>query len=172
MPGSSHQQKLNAGRMQRGARKPAKKVHFDDKPAIIMNVSSSTIASLRGRSDSLWLDSRATHHVVNDASMLRDIRSPSVPSVTLGGGEEHPVLSEGDLLLGGGPRGNVLLTGVLHVPSLGINLISTPQITSKNGTCWVGPHLAEIYDPQGRVILRGRKAVSYTHLTLPTICSV
>ena len=73
---------------------------FDDEPAIIMTLCASTIANLRGRSNSLWLDSWATHHVVNDASMLRDTRSPTTRFVTLGGGEKHPVLCEGDLLLG------------------------------------------------------------------------
>lgn len=120
-----------------------KRVSFSEQPATIMTVSSSTIANLQGRSEKLWLDSGATHHVVNDAGMLRDTRSSTVSSVVLGGGEEHPVLCEGDLLLTGGPRGSVLLTGVLHVPSLGINLISTPQITSKNGSCWEGPHCEE-----------------------------
>ena len=46
---------------------------FDDEPAIIMTLCASTIANLRGRSNSLWLDSGATHHVVNDASMLRGL---------------------------------------------------------------------------------------------------
>jgi transposase InsO family protein len=122
-----------------------------------MTVSSSTIASLRGRASMLWLDSGATHHVVNDAGMLRNSRSPSVSQVVLGGGEEHAVLCEGDLLLKGGPVGSVLLTNVLHVPTLGINLVSTSQITSKNFSCWEGPYFAHIYDPSGRIVLRGHK---------------
>ena len=139
-------------------KKPSdRKVKFNDQPATVMTVSSSTIASLRGRSNMLWLDSGATHHVVNDAGILRDTRTPTVSSVILGGGEEHPVLCEGDLFLTGGPRGSVLLTGVLHVPSMGINLVSTPQLTSKNGSCWEGPHFAHVYDPHGRTILKGHK---------------
>lgn len=145
-------------------------VQFSDPPATIMTVSSSTVANLRGRSSMLWLDSGATHHVVNDAGLLRDIRSPSVSTVLLGGGEEHPVSCEGDLLLTGGPRGPVLLTNVLHIPTLGINLVSTPQITSKNGSCWEGPQFAKVYDPEGRLILRGHKLDGMYRLdcTLPS----
>ena len=149
-----------AFREAKGAARPKKRdkrVKFDDKPATVMTVSSSTVANLRGRSNMLWLDSGATHHVVNDASILQDARPPSVSSVILGGGEEHPVLCEGDLLLKGGPHGSVLLTRVLHVPSLGINLCSTPQLTSKHGSCWEGPHFAKVYDPQGKLILKGHK---------------
>jgi hypothetical protein len=88
--------------------------------------------------------------------MLRNIRAPTVSTVVLGGGEEHAVLCEGDLLLTGGPKGSVL-TSVLHVPTLGINLMSTPQLTNKKGSCWEGENFANIYDPQGRIILRGHK---------------
>jgi hypothetical protein len=77
--------------------------------------------------------------------------------IALGGGEEHRVVSEGDLLLTGGPRGPVTLTGVLCVPSLGVNLVSTPQITAKKGSCWESEHHAKVFDPQGRLILLGRK---------------
>jgi hypothetical protein len=62
--------------------------------------------------------------------MFQDIHKPSVLTVILGAGEKHAVLCEGDDLLTGGPRGSVLLTSVLHVPTLGINLMSTPQLTS------------------------------------------
>jgi transposase InsO family protein len=51
----------------------------------------------------------------------------------------------------------VLLTSVLHVPTLGINLMSTPQITSKKGSCWEGEHFANVYDRHGKVILLGHK---------------
>ena len=128
-----------------------------DNPGTVMTVSSATVANLRQHASALWLDSGATHHVVCDAGLLRSVRAPSVSSVVLGGGEEHRVSCEGDLLVTGGPRGSVLLTGVLSVPTLGINLLSTPQITSKHGSCWEGPHVANVYDPRGRVILRGRK---------------
>jgi hypothetical protein len=64
---------------------------------------------------------------------------------------------EGDLLLTGGPRGSVLLTSVLHVPTLGIDLMSTPQITSKKGSCWEGEHFANVHDRKGKVILLGHK---------------
>jgi hypothetical protein len=135
-----------------------------DTPATIMTVTSSTIASLRGRAGRLWLDSGATHHVVNDVCLLRNPRSPSVSQAVLGGGEEHAVLSQGDILLKGGPAGSVLLTNVLLVPTLGSNLVSTSQITSKNGSCWEGRHSAHIYDPKGRVILRGHKVDGMYHL--------
>jgi hypothetical protein len=72
-------------------------------------------------------------------------------------GEERTVHCEGDLLLTGAPRGSVLLTSVLHVPTLGINLMSTPQITSKKGSCWEGEHAAHVYDRNGKVILKGHK---------------
>jgi hypothetical protein len=62
--------------------------------------------------------------------MFQDIYKPSVMTVILGAGEEHAVLCEGDDPLTGDPRGSVLLTSVLHVPTLGINLMSTPQLTS------------------------------------------
>ena len=71
------------------------------------------------------MDSGATHHVVHDEKVLRNVRKPSTPYVTLGGGETHSVKTEGDLLLKGGPNGSVLLKGVLHVPTLNINLLST-----------------------------------------------
>ena len=122
-----------------------------------MTISCPTIANLKGRSDKLWLDSGATHHVISDAAMLRDTHSPSVTTVILGGGEEHPVVCEGHLLLKGGPRGSVLLTSVLCVPTLEINLLSTPQLTSKKGSCWEGEHFCKVMDSKGRVILRGHK---------------
>lgn len=137
--------------------KGPKKVTFSKERAATIMTLSPTVANLRGRSGMLWLDSGATHHVVCDSSLLQDTRSPSVSSVVLGGGEEHAVTCEGDLFVTGGPRGSVLLTGVLHVPTLGINLVSTPQLTSKKGSCWEGEHFAYVYDPQGRVILRGHK---------------
>jgi hypothetical protein len=126
-------------------------------PGTIMSVSVSTINQLSGRTDSIWLDSGATHHVVHDKRMLQSIRTPTVSSALLGGGEEHTVHCEGDLLLTGGPRGSVLLTSVLHVPTLGINLMSTPQITSKKGSCWEGEHAAHVYDRNGKVVLNGHK---------------
>jgi hypothetical protein len=126
-------------------------------PATIMTVTANSIHQLKGRDNSIWLDSGATHHVIHNQGMLRNTRAPTVSTVVLGGGEEHAVICEGDLLLTGGPKGSVLLTSVLHVPTLGINLMSTPQLTNKKGSCWEGEHFANIYDPQGRVILRGHK---------------
>lgn len=128
-----------------------------DNPPHVMAVSSAAVANLRKRSEALWLDSGATHHVVFDAGMLRNTRTPSVPLVTLGGGEEHIVTCEGDMLLTGGPRGPVLITGVLHVPTLGINLVSTPQLTSKNASCWEGPHFARLYNSEGQIVIRGHR---------------
>ena len=86
-----------------------------DNPGTVMAVSSATVANLRQHDSALWLDSGATHHVVCNAGLLRSVRAPSVSSVVLGGGEDHRVSCEGDLLVTGGPRGSVLLTGVLSV---------------------------------------------------------
>jgi hypothetical protein len=35
--------------------------------------------------------------------------------------------------------------------------MSTPQITSKKGSCWEGEHFANVYDRNGKVILLGHK---------------
>ena len=130
----------------------------DDHPAHVMTVMATQAGSRRGiRDDFLWMDSGATHHVVHDEKVLRNVRKPSTPYVTLGGGETHSVKTEGDLLLKGGPNGSVLLKGVLHVPTLNINLLSTTQITSKGGSCWSGPKNAQIYNRTGEVVLHGEK---------------
>ena len=130
----------------------------DDHPAHVMTVMATQAGSRRGIRDSfLWMDSGATHHIVHDEKVLKDVRKPSTQHVTLGGGETHSVKAEGDLLLKGGPSGSVLLTGVLHVPTLNINLLSTTRITSKGGSCWSGPKNAQVYNRRGEVVLHGEK---------------
>lgn len=140
-----------------------------DNQGTIMTLSTPTINSTHGRANRIWLDSGATHHVVCAETLLTNIRPTTVPMVVLGGGEEHKVISMGDLVLTNGHRGPVTLTGALCVPTLGVNLVSTPQITAKKGSCWEGEHQAKVFDPQGRLILLGSKVDGMYQLecTLP-----
>lgn len=80
----------------------------------------------------LLFDSGATHHIVNVAGMLRAERMSSVGTITLGGGEIHHVMSEGELLIHShDTRKDILLTNVLWVPTLSYSLCSGAQLTSR-----------------------------------------
>jgi hypothetical protein len=69
-------------------------------PLVLMHEgasSSSTATNIDG--DNMLFDSGATHHIVCQPSFLRNMRYSNVSTITLGGGENHYVRGEGDLLL-------------------------------------------------------------------------
>ena len=119
----------------------------------VLAVTAPRINGLVGREDTIWLDSGATHHVVQCEGLLKRVREPAVSKVLLGGGEEHYVQSEGDLRLTGGPNGPVTLTGVLCIPTLGINLASVPQLTKKQASVAFDKG-ARITDSSGKLLLK------------------
>jgi len=128
--------------------------------AIAMCVGGQATASKVAALDpsALWFDTAATHHIVHDQSLLQNHQAAAVKTVSLGGGEEHSVLCQGDLLVKGGPSGPIRFSGVLCVPTLNLNLCSGPQVTAKGGQCWQGGDTAVISDSKGRTLLRGHKA--------------
>jgi hypothetical protein len=86
----------------------------------------------------LWFDTGATHHIVCDETLLHFLCGSSISTVVLGGGEEHDVLGQGQIVFEGGPSGTVFLDNALLVQSLNLNLCSGVQITAKGAECWQG----------------------------------
>ena len=100
-------------------------------------------------------DSGATHHIVNRPEYLKDMRRSETKSIRLGGGEEHHVMGEGELLIHSPDcKYDLVLTNVLCVPTLGYNLCSGAQLTKKVAVCTQkGAHMVVLKG--GDVLLRG-----------------
>jgi transposase InsO family protein len=104
----------------------------------------------------LWFDTGATHHIVCDETLVHDLCASSISTVVLGGGEEHDVLGQGQIVFEGGPSGKVYLDNVLLVPSLNLNLCSGVQVTDKGAECWQGGDDIVIRK-HGKVLMTGQK---------------
>jgi transposase InsO family protein len=122
---------------------------------------------------SMLFDSGATHHIVSNQEYLRKVRPPSVSVITLGGGERHDVLAEGDLMLRSPVTGlDVLLTCVLWVPGISYNLCSGAQLTTKDAVCEQRGDTLTITSGTKRTLLTGvRKNNLYyisAHMVMPT----
>jgi hypothetical protein len=104
----------------------------------------------------LWFDTGATHHIVCDRKLVHELQESHIESVLLGGGEKHPVLGQGKMIIEGGPSGTVNLNGALLVPSLKLNLCSGVQVTAKGAECWQGGDKIVIRK-DNEVIMTGHK---------------
>jgi hypothetical protein len=104
----------------------------------------------------LLLDSGATHHVVTDPGALSKCVPSRIRCVEVGGGKTLSVLCEGSLDLIG-DNSLVTLTGVLCVPDIGCDLVSSPALTEKGAHVRLDSQCALIYGPDGRVVLTARK---------------
>jgi hypothetical protein len=128
-------------------------------PLVLMHEgasSSSTATNIDG--DNMLFDSGATHHIVCQPSFLRNMRYSNVSTITLGGGENHSVRGEGDLLLYSTDTGmEILLTDVLCVPSLSWNLCSGAQLTSKGVLCQQKGTELLVTMEDGTTVLRGER---------------
>jgi hypothetical protein len=102
-----------------------------------------SVAKMQSSEDSnacdLWFDTGATHLIVCDRMLVHDLQVSHVETVVLGGGgEKHPVLGQGKMIIEGGSSGCVNLNDALFVPSLKLNLCSGVQVTAKGAECWQG----------------------------------
>ncbi|CAI5980059.1 unnamed protein product [Closterium sp. NIES-65] len=82
-------------------------------------------------SDAWFLDTGATQHMTNSASLLNNIGAPGdVTSIVFGNNESLPVVGVGStrLIVDSGP---VDVMNVLHVPGVKVNLLSVPQLAKK-----------------------------------------
>lgn len=113
-------------------------------PVVLMHEGAHTSSSNESSNEHMLFDSGATHHIVCEDDCLRNIRYSNIDTIKLGGGESHVVEREGDLLMHSPDTGrDVLLTGVLWVPTLTYNLCSGAQVTAKGVMCeQVGDQLA------------------------------
>jgi hypothetical protein len=107
-------------------------------------------------SHTLWFDTGASHHIVCDEALVHDMCSPSINTVVLGGGEQHSVLGQGNIILKGHSSSYIILAEALFVPSLHLNLCSGVQVTAKGAECWQGGKRLEIRKGT-EVLLRGYK---------------
>lgn len=121
---------------------PHKEGHDGAGPAAVMmtmagtsRVSKGLRAQERGLQADMIFDSGASHHVVHDAALLRNMRPSATPDVKLGGGERHAVLGEGELTVRSPDTGKVtIFKSVLYVPGLSCNLISGYQVAARGST--------------------------------------
>jgi hypothetical protein len=120
-------------------------------------VSVAMMGSLDGsNTHDLWFDTGATLHIVCDRKLVHELQESHIESVVLGGGEKHPVLGQGKMIIEGGPSGTVNLNGALPVPSLKLTLCAGVQVTAKGAECWRGGEKIVIRK-DNEVIIRGHK---------------
>jgi hypothetical protein len=77
------------------------------------------------------LDSGASAHMTGIKSLLKDYNEVAMTTVTVANGAILPAKGVGNISFQT-EHGYVTFTGILHVPGLDRNLISVPQLTSKD----------------------------------------
>lgn len=84
-------------------------------------------ANLRNStSHTIIYDSGASHHVVNDASFLHDVRQSTLSTIRAAGNECHAVVSMGDVIIQPDVGPVVKIRNVHLVPSFSCSLLSGP----------------------------------------------
>ena len=114
--------------------------------------------------DVILFDSGSSHHVVHDATRLKDLRPSAVKNVKLGGNEVHDVIGEGEAFVSGGPAGTIQLKNVLYVPSMSVNLLSGIKATAAGFVCTLVGLNCKVVSAKGEMVLTGRKNNGLYHL--------
>lgn len=143
------------GHIAKDCRQPKK-----EKPGAAMMAEGHAMSARNQGADRgrrVLYDSGSSHHIVHDVRMIRNSRPSETKRVVLGGGEGHDVLCEGEVWLRGGPQGVVELQSALCVPSMKVNLLSGHLATETGHECRQKGSQCEITNPNGYVVLRGRK---------------
>ncbi len=104
----------------------------------------------------LLFDTGATHHIVRDLGCFYNARTSDVKSIVVGGGESHPVVTEGDVDVRT-DAGVVTLSGALCVPAMRYDLVSATQATSRGAQCYLLKDDFSVCDAMGKVVLGGSK---------------
>jgi hypothetical protein len=108
-------------------------------------------------SESIFVDSGATHHIFTDARYVYNLKPSEVDVIQTGGAELHKVQGEGDVILNGGPSGNVTLHGVLLVPTMCAHLLSACRADQAGHKINVGGGILRIQNAAGQTIVNAAK---------------
>jgi hypothetical protein len=135
--------------------------------AFVAQVFNASKSAPQKKTDVLLLDNCATHHMVNDKSLLTD----SVPcdskcyfADTL---KSVPVKGIGSMILYNHEGRTQKLKNVQFVPTFTTNLISVSQADEHGAFHQGGNGVMSIYDAQGNTILRGvlKNGLYHAHCT-------
>ena len=103
------------------------------------------------------VDSGATRHVTNDASLLTNYKSmPPIP-ITIADGATIPAVGQGDFIFGDAPNARTI-PDVLHVPDLKQNLLSVAKLYDQGYKLSFTPTGCTVTDPEGCPVLSGYRS--------------
>jgi len=116
-----------------------------------------------------WIiDSGASRHMTGDKTLFSTYGPSPVQEVFVADNRGVPVAGMGNVRLvmsnSKGSRKSITLQDVLHVPGLGNNLFSTPQVQRLGGSINFTKKTVEIFDKKGRLALRGKRRGDVNYL--------
>lgn len=117
----------------------------------------SALGNVKSTGPTWCVDSGATRHVTNDASLLSNYkRQPPIP-IYLPDGASIPAVGQGDYIFGDTP-GRHSISGVLHVPDLRQNLLSVSKLYDQGYSLSFTPTSCSINDSTGSAALTGYRS--------------
>lgn len=99
-----------------------------------------------------FIDSGESQHMTHSAERLKNVRSTNSMEIMCANKEKMQVKAVGDTALNL-QENDVALNGVLHVPTLGVNLLSVSKIVEKGNTVFFDSKGCTIKNTEGKIVV-------------------